>query len=38
MLQKDRDIDEDVTIESKLDGGSGAKLLAFFVTRECHKS
>ena len=26
------------TIESKPDGWSGTKLLAFFVTRECHKS
>ena len=38
MLQRDEDIDADVSIESKQGGSSGDKLLAFSVTREYHKS
>jgi hypothetical protein len=36
MLQRDGDID--AAIEPKQGESSGDKLLAFFVTRGCHKS
>ena len=38
MLQRDRDIDADVSHRIKAGGSSGDKLLAFSVTRGYHKS
>jgi hypothetical protein len=38
MLQRDGDIDEDVSIASKQGGGSDAKHMLFYVTREYDRS